>query len=115
MNGDDLTPNLAGEAYLRLVHSEWSSSGQAEHSGELAWQRRVFRGRCCTVLYCTVLHCTALYSTILYCTVLYCTVLYCTVLYCTVFCGSYLVKLMEGDTVIDQKEVEVVEDTHVVF
>ena len=45
MNGDDLTPNAAGEAYLRLVHTEWSSTGEAEHSGELAWQRRVFRGR----------------------------------------------------------------------
>ena len=70
VNGDDLTPNLAGEAYLRLVHSEWSSSGEAEHSGELAWQRRVFRGRCCTVLYCTML-----YFTVLHCTALYCTVL----------------------------------------
>ena len=104
MNGDDLTPNLAGEAYLRLVHSEWSSSGEAEHSGELAWQRRVFRGRCCTVLYCTV-----------YCTVLYCSVLHFFVLYYTVFHGSYLVQLLEGDTVIDQREVEVVDDTDVVF
>ena len=72
VNGDELTPNAAGEAYLRLVHSEWTSNGEAEHSGELAWQRRVFRGR-------------------------------------------YLVKLMEGDTVIHQKEVKIDNDTHIVF
>ena len=72
VDGDNLTPNLAGEAYLRLVHTEWSSSGEAEQSGELAWHQRVFRGR-------------------------------------------YLVSLMEGDTVIHQREVEVDNDTHIVF
>ena len=32
-----------------------------------------------------------------------------------VFQGKYLVRLMDNEVVIDEKEVDVVDDTHVVF
>merc|ERR1719186_516481 len=48
VNGDDLTPNLAGEAYLRLMHEEWRSTEVLHPSpsrgGQVVFQDRIFMG-----------------------------------------------------------------------
>jgi len=41
--GESVTPNEAGEAYIRLLHQEWSSSGLLSVEGGVASQR-VFQG-----------------------------------------------------------------------
>lgn len=44
VNGDDLTPNAAGEAYMRLIHSEWNSGDILEQTDQLTFEKRVFKG-----------------------------------------------------------------------
>ena len=44
MSGDDLEPNAAGEAYLRLIHSEWNSGDILDQEEPLKFKKRVFKG-----------------------------------------------------------------------
>jgi len=44
VNGDDLKPNAAGEAYMKLIHSEWNSGDILAHNGDLTFFKRVHQG-----------------------------------------------------------------------
>jgi len=44
VNGADLEPNAAGDAYLRLIHSEWNSGDFLDQTEPLTFKKRVFKG-----------------------------------------------------------------------
>jgi len=70
VNGDDMEPNAAGEAYMRLIHSEWNSGDILDHGGDLVFKKRVFQ-------------------------------------------GDYVIKVLNGEEILGEKEVSVTEDATV--
>ena len=68
MEGEELKPNAAGEAYMRLIHSEWNSGDILDQTGDLTFEKRVFQ-------------------------------------------GDYVIRILNGEEVLGEKEISVSEDT----
>ena len=65
-----MEPNAAGEAYMRLIHSEWNSGDILDHGGDLVFKKRVFQ-------------------------------------------GDYVIRVLNGEEILGEKEVSVTEDATV--